>query len=234
MGIGGTKLQTPINYKKIKSTVIKYTVSTISITIICASIALIYSFYIAKPIYEAETQLLINQKNVNEEVNYSQSIETDLQLINTYTVIIESPVIIEQVIKDLNLNISEEELINKITIDNVSESKVITIKVTDEIHYQAVEIANSIGKVVKEEIPNLMSIDNINILSPAKHRENPNPVSPNISLNIAIAITFGILLGVGISFLREYFDTSIKNEKDLEELLELPILGVISTMPENK
>ncbi len=225
-------MQTPINYQKLKRAIIKYTVSTISITILCVSIALVYSFYIAKPMYEAETQLLINQKNVNQEVNFYQAIETDLQLINTYTVIIQSPVILQQVIKDLNLNITEEELTNKITVHNVSESKVITIKVRDKSHYQAVQIANSIGKVVKVEVPNLMSIDNINILSLAKYQDTPIPISPNIPLNIAIAITFGIFLGVGIAFLREYFDTSIKNEKELEELLELPIIGVVSSIPE--
>ena len=58
-------------------------------------------------------------------------------------------------------------------------SKVVYIGVTDPNPEQAVTIANKIAEVFKEEIPLLLNVDNINILSVAKLSENPTPVSPN-------------------------------------------------------
>ena len=47
---------------------------------------------------------------------------------------------------------------------------------------------------------------------------------------MAIAAVIGLMLGVGIAFLLEYLDTTIKTEQDVEEILGLPILGLVSTI----
>ena len=75
-----------------------------------------------------------------------------------------------------------------------------------------------------------MNVNNVNILSPAIHSENPSPVKPDPMLNMAIAAVIGLMLGVGIAFLLEYLDTTIKTEQDAEEFLGLPILGLVSTI----
>src|SRR5690606_14281896 len=93
--------------------------------------------------------------------------------------------------------------------------------------------ANTTAEVFEEEIPKLMNVDNVNILSPAMVGENPQPVDPNPTLNMAIGAVIGLMIGVGIAFLLEYLDTSIKAERDVEEILDLPILGLISPIPES-
>src|SRR5690606_19621051 len=95
-------------------------------------------------------------------------------------------------------------------------------------------IANTVAEVFQEEIQVLMNVDNVNILSPAVLPENPSPVKPNKMLNMAIALVIGLMIGVGLSFLLEYLDTTVKTEQDVEELLGLPILGFISKMPDSK
>ena len=57
-----------------------------------------------------------------------------------------------------------------------------------------------------------------------------NPISPNKKLNLAIAFFLGLMISVGIVFLLEYLDSTIKTESDVEKYLDLPVLGVIPKM----
>jgi len=206
----------------------------ITLTIVAVSIAIVLSFYILTPIYQAQTQILVNQKGSSEEVYSWTQMETDLQLINTYNDIIQSPVILNKVIEELKLDTTHEQLITQITLSSESESKVLKIEVQDPDPEQAANIANVTAEVFKEEIPSLMNVNNINILAPAKVSENPIPVKPNKTLNIAIGAVIGIMLGIGLAFLLEILDTTIKDEKDVEEILGIPIIGLVGSIPLEK
>ncbi|WP_096550709.1 YveK family protein [Ureibacillus thermosphaericus] len=212
----------------------KRIVLILSIAIVATLTAAIISFYILTPIYQASTQILVNQKpNEHQNQIQSQDIQANLQLINTYNVIIKSPVILNKVIEILDLNTTPVVLSNQITVSNANNSQVVNISVQDEQAYLAVDIANTVAKVFEEEIKQLMNVDNVNILSPAELPENPSPVKPNKMLNMAIALVIGLMIGVGLAFLLEYLDTTIKTEKDVEELLNLPIIGFISKIPDS-
>ena len=80
------------------------------------------------------------------------------------------------------------------------------------------------------EVVNIMSVDNVNILAPAEVTENISPVKPKPLLNIAIALVAGLMAGIGIAFILEYLDNTLKSEEDIERYLEIPVLGVIPTI----
>ncbi|BDH61232.1 putative capsular polysaccharide biosynthesis protein YwqC [Lysinibacillus sp. PLM2] len=203
-----------------------------SVMIFGAVVGYILSFYILQPVYQAETQILVNQK-ISEQDGYVLSQwETELQLIDTYNVIIKSPAIIDKVIGELDLNITSKELSEQISVTNEDNSKVVNLIVEDPVPELAVHIANTVASVFKNEIPNLMSVDNINILSEATLSENPSPIKPNKILIIAIAITMGLIIGVGLVLTLELIDTRIKSEQEVEDLLGLPIIGTIRTVTE--
>ncbi|WP_342469797.1 Wzz/FepE/Etk N-terminal domain-containing protein [Ureibacillus sp. FSL K6-3587] len=207
----------------------KRIVLILSITIISTLAAAIISFYVLTPIYQASTQILVNQKTSEQQTQIQTTdIQTNLQLINTYNVIIKSPVILSKVIEILDLNTTPSALSNQITVSNANNSQVVNISVQDEQAFLAVDIANTVAQVFQEEVKELMNVDNVNILSPAELPENPSPVKPNKMLNMAIALVIGLMVGVGLAFLLEYLDTTIKTEHDVEELLGLPILGFVS------
>ena len=204
-----------------------------SVTIVGVSIAVALSFYFITPMYQAQSQILVNQK-----VNYQEGMwglnEIDLQLISTYNGIITSSAILNKVIEELDLNISPEELMENITVSNENNSKVVNIIITDEEHQQAVKIANTIAEIFQEEIPLLMNVDNINILSEAELSENTSPVKPNKVLYLAIGTVAGGMLGFGLALLLEVLDTRIKNEKDVEEILSLPVIGLVGKIQPKK
>ncbi|MBO0589165.1 Wzz/FepE/Etk N-terminal domain-containing protein [Sporosarcina sp. E16_8] len=204
------------------------------ITVIAITISGVVSFMILTPIYQSSTQILINQtKQETTSVN-AQDIQTNLQLINTYNVIIKSPAILSKVIEKLDLDTTPTDLNNQITVNSVQNSQVVTVAVQDPNPRQAVEIANTIASVFQVEIVKLMNVDNVNILAEAVLAENPSPIKPDPKLNMAIAAVIGLMLGVGIAFLLEYLDTTMKTEQDIEELLGLPILGLVSTIPDKE
>ena len=201
-----------------------------SLTALLVGIAAVMSYFVLTPVYQSETQILVNQKlDAQQQTQFeAQKLEIDLQLINTYSIIIKSPVILTKVIERLDLNTTPEQLMDQISVTNANSSQVVSVKVKDSDSKQAVEIANTLAEVFKREIPVLMSVDNITILSSAKISENPVPIKPNKLLNLVIGGVFGFLLGMAIAFLLEVSNKKIKSEHEVEEILEFPIIGFIS------
>ncbi|MBU0906385.1 MAG: capsular biosynthesis protein [Firmicutes bacterium] len=202
------------------------------LTIMAITVSGLISYVFLTPIYQASTQILVNQEKVDATQFNAQNIQADLQLINTYNVIIKSSAILSKVINELDLDTSPAALYSQITVTSEQNSQVVNIAVEDPNPGQAVDIANTIATVFQSEIKTLMNVDNVNVLAPAELPENPSPVKPNPVLNMAIAAVVGLMLGVGVAFLLEYLDTTIKTEQDLEELLHLPMLGLVSPIPD--
>ncbi|MDX1806643.1 MAG: Wzz/FepE/Etk N-terminal domain-containing protein, partial [Paenisporosarcina sp.] len=201
-----------------------------SITFLIAIISGVISYYYLTPIYESSTQLLISQDS-NEQQSGERDIETDLQLINTYNVIIKSSAILDLVKKELAIeNMTTESLNNKINVISEVDSQVVTITVQDPDPSIARDIANTTADIFQREIVNLMNIDNVSILTKATASDGQEPVKPQPLLNVAISIVIGIMLSLGLAFLLEYLDKTIKSEQDIEKLLSLPVIGSISSM----
>jgi capsular polysaccharide biosynthesis protein len=208
----------------------------ISLTVIAAVTAGVISFYFLTPIYQASTQLLVNQSKNDKQIDINQ-VQTNLELINTYNVIMKSPIILEKVISQMNLDTSVGQLNEQITVSSKENSQVVEVSVEDKDPAQAVQLANTIAAVFKEQIVPIMNVEknNVSILSEAQLAEDPSPIKPKPLLNIAIALVVGLMAGVGLAFLLEYMDTTIKTEQDIENILGLPVLGTISEFhPEKK
>ena len=79
-----------------------------------------------------------------------------------------------------------------------------------------------------------MNVDNVSILSKADFEGTPSPVNPNPVLNMAIAFVVGLMVGVGLAFLLEYLDNTIKTEEDIEKVLGVPVLGTIAVIEDKE
>lgn len=199
----------------------------LAVSIVTVTIAGVVSYFFITPTYKASTQILITQKNELNQFNM-QDIQTNLQLINTYNVIIKSPAILSKVIENLELNTTPDKLNKIITVNSEQNSQVVTVSVHNPSHMNAVKIANMTAEVFQHEIKYLMNVDNVNILSPAFDTNNPIPEKPKPILIMAISIVIGLMIGMGIAVLIEVLDTTVKSDQDIEELLQLPNLGLIS------
>ncbi|NEW01039.1 capsular biosynthesis protein [Bacillus megaterium] len=200
------------------------------ITIIAATVSAVISFFVLTPVYQSKTQILINQAKNDEQLYYSQTVQTNVQLINTYNDIIKSPAILDKVIKKLKLDSSAQSLSGQIQVTNAQDSQVAQIVVQDTSAKRAAKIANTTASIFKKEVPKIMNVDNVSVLSKATLGESASPVKPQPLMNIAIAVVVGLMVGVGLSLLLEYLDNTLKTEQDIENLLELPVMGVITTI----
>ncbi|MGG3571852.1 Wzz/FepE/Etk N-terminal domain-containing protein [Bacillus gobiensis] len=200
------------------------------VTFAATLLSFFVNYFYLTPTYQASTQLLVSQTRSDEPRFDYNEIQTNLELINTYSVIIKSPVILEKVKEDLNLDESVDSLNSMITVSSENESQVIRLSVESSNFEQATEIANKVGEVFQAEVKNIMNIDNVSVLSEAQQDSNPVPVSPRRTLNIAIAFIVGLMAGVGLTFILEYFDNTIKSENEIETLLKVPVLGLVSNV----
>ncbi|ARI76246.1 YveK family protein [Halobacillus mangrovi] len=225
-------MEETISLKEIFEVLKKRLLLIISLAVLAGAISAGITFFLLTPTYQTSAQFIVSQSgNQSENTPYDYNeIRSNVELINTYNVIIKSPRILDQVVDELGLNMTASSLSNKIQVSNAEQSQVVNVDVTDTSASQAAAIANTTVEVFKEEIPQLMNVDNVNILTRANVEGDPSPVSPNPLLNIAIAVVVGLMVGVGLAFLLEYLDTTIKTEEDIEQTLGLPIMGVVSTI----
>lgn len=212
----------------------KYTGVIILLTVLSVIGSALASFYFISPVYQASTQILVNQNRLGNGLLSDYDIQTDLRLIHTYSVIIKSPVILDQVIERLNINTTSTELNENIIVATAEDSQVVNISVKDNDPGKAVMIANATANVFQDEIKEIMNVDNVKILSPAIERSNPTPVEPKPLLNMAIAAFLGLSIGVGFALLMSYLDTTIKNDEEIETILNIPVLGLIPIIAEDE
>ncbi len=204
----------------------------VAVTLVATLTSGIVSFFVITPIYEASTQLLVNKSESKNEIlvpSYND-IQTSLKLVETYSVIINSPRILDKAIEEHHWDITAAKLREKIKVSPVQNSQVMSITVNDADPNMAVEIANGIANTFQKEIQGIMSVDNVQILAQAKSQENDSPVKPKPLLNMVIAFVVGLMTSIGIVFLLEYLDNTIKTEQDVENILGLSVLATIATM----
>ncbi|MCL6604708.1 MAG: lipopolysaccharide biosynthesis protein [Paenibacillus sp.] len=211
----------------------------VSIVVVICALAGVYSLYIKKPVYEASTKIIVNQTPTQSTVAQLDlnQINTNIQLINTYKEIIKTPAILDVVTKDYpKFNITTEELMKKVNVSSVNNTQVMTLVVRDNSYSRAAEIVNAISLVFKQEIPSLFNVQNVSILNEAKVNPPvaPGPVEPNVVLNLAIAFIVSLMIGLGISFLLEYLDDTLKTEADIEQYLGLPTLAMITRVSQDE
>jgi capsular polysaccharide biosynthesis protein len=224
-------MEETISLKEIFTVLKKRLVLIVSLIVGAAVISALVSYLLITPIYQSSTQFIVVQKQQDPNVQYNvNDVRLNVELINTYNQIITSPRILNEVIEDLDLSLTTGQLKEKIQVTSPDSSQVVNVTAQDPDPELATLIANTTVEVFQNEVPVLMNVDNVEILSPAVTSENPSPVSPNKTLNIAIAMVLGAMVGVGLAFLFEYMDNTLKTEDDIEKKLNVPVLGTISHM----
>ncbi|MED3725777.1 YveK family protein [Priestia filamentosa] len=217
-----------ISLKEIFQILKKHLLLITIITIILTATSGIVSYFFLTPIYQSSTQILVNQSKSEQQIYSSNEVQTNLQLINTYNVIIKSPAILDRVIKKENLEMTSGALNELISISSEQDSQVVNVTVQHEDPQKAKDIANAVATTFQSEIKTIMNVDNVSILTKAEISDDASPIKPNPILNMTIALVIGLMVGVGLAFLLDYLDNTVKKERDVENQLDLPVLGTIA------
>ena len=196
-----------------------------AITIFALLMGIIFSVFILDDIYASSTTLIVRENRKDGGSVQLSDINLARNLVDTYSVIIKSDRVLEKVVTELRSDLSLGQLRNKISVRAEGNTEIIRISVEDINPETARDIANSVARVFINEIQELMDMDNVRIIDEA--REQSSPVKPNVKLNIAIFLILGLMLGIGLAFIIELLDKTIKDPDDIEKQLGLPVLGVI-------
>lgn len=183
------------------------------------------SYFVIKPTYKADISVIIGKPTMDgKSINYNDVIMYQ-KLVKTYGELAKSRTVADDVIRSLKLTITPGQLQSMISVSPKGDTEFITMSVTSRDAELSMKIANQlalsldkIGQEVKKE-------DNVQLLDEALLPTSP--ASPRPILNMAIAFFLGLMVSVGIVFLLEYFDNTVKAQEDVEKFLGIPVIGII-------
>jgi len=202
----------------------------VSVAVFACAVTALVTYVWMEPVYEASTKLIVN-KSENAAPGAQLDLNTvnlNIRLIDTYKEIIKTTAIMDKVVAEHpEWGLTSEQLIDRVRVSSVNNTQVMTVSVQDHSYEKAAAIVNAISDVFVRQIPHYMSVDNVSILASANPDKLPAPVKPKPMLNLAVALVVSLMFGLGIAFLIEYLDDTIRTDKDVERYLGLPTLAMV-------
>lgn len=183
----------------------------------------IYTIITRTPMYQSNTTIVLVGES-KKEYNQSDSL-LNQNLIGTYSQIIKSRKVLSQVIENLDLKMTTEELSNSITTSSVEETEIIQITVENAKAKDAKKITDELAEVFAKEIKDIYHLENVEIIDKAEIAKTPYNV--NYLKDNVIYLVVGLVLSFGVVFVMYYFDTSIKSSDIVEEKLGLTVIGIV-------
>ena len=196
---------------------------------VMAIVALGYSTFIIKPNYTSTTRIYVVNRQANENSTLTnQDLQAGTYLVKDYKEIILSQDALAKVIDDLKLNVQPSALAKKINVTVPTDTRIVSIAVSDGDAKEAARIANSLRQIAAEKIIAVTKVSDVTTLEEA---EVPNsPSSPNIRRNTLIGFLAGGFLISVVILVVEVLDDRVKKPEDVEEALGITLLGVVPNM----
>lgn len=195
------------------------------VTVIAAVAGFAVSKFVMVPKYESSALMIVNTRQDTTANVTSDQINSATKLVSTYSIIIKSDTVLQQVINNLGLNLTYSELKDRVTVSAVDDTQVMQITVLSDNPEWARQVCEQITLVSPDVILESVEAGSVKLISQAS--VSSTPVSPNVLRNTGIAGMLGLVLSVGVVVLRELLDNRIKSEEDVRKYLELPVIGVI-------
>ena len=189
-----------------------------------------YSWLVLDDVYQASSTIIVSNQNsssatsTGSQLTYSDY-NLNVSLVESYRVLCKTNRVLDQVIKELGLPMTTAQLSEKISVEAAGETDIFHILVKDKDPVLAQNIVNTLTRVFQSEVKVIMKMDNVQIIDEAPLPRTP--VEPNRVKNVVIGAAAGLVAAVGIAFLLEYLDRSVKTEEQVTEILGVPVLGVI-------
>lgn len=194
----------------------------ISVPLLFALVGGLISFFLISPTYEATTTLMVNKGKEAQQGLTMEDVNFGRQVIYTYAEIAKSNAVMEKVRKELRLE-NEDPL--DVAVAPLKDTQILSVKVQSTDPEFAFKVANSIASNFSKEVVRIAKVDNVQIVDSAIIPKQP--IKPNKVLNTVASGLVGLFLAVGIVFLKEMLDATIRTEKDIEMHLGLNVIGKI-------
>lgn len=207
----------------------KKTAVLLAVCLLSAVLGFLGTKLFISPNYTAVTRVYVLNRSDDTAV-VSADFSLSNYMINDYQVLITGQNVTKAVAKQLNLDMTHEELAKRIRVSAPDNTRVLQISVTDTEARRAADIANAVRDIAAAQIKAIMDVDAVNLVYEAEVPEEPT--SPNVWLNTAIAALVGLLAATGVYGVIFLLDDTLRTEEDVERYLGLSTLGVIPASKE--
>jgi len=205
--------------------IIRMLLSKIWIVIVAGVATAIVAFGITEiaitPQYQSSIKLYIINRQ-NGTTTTLSDIQSSTQLVKDYKVLVTSLPVVEQVVKQLDLDISPD---GKISCEIETDSRVLQVTVTDTDPQRAKEIVDAIADVSAKQITSVMQIEGVNVIEYGRVANAPS--SPNVKKNTMLGAIAGIVIAIAVLVVNFILDDRIKTSDDVEKYLGITNLSLI-------
>ena len=197
--------------------------------LITSVIALGYSVFIAKPSYQSTTRIyVVNRQQSDNNALTNQDLQAGAYLVKDYKEIILSQDVLSTVISELKLSGTTADLAGKVAVSVPTDTRIVSITVTNGDPNQASRIANTLREVAAEKIIAVTKVSDVTTLEEAEAPKSPS--SPNIRRNVMIGFVGGAVAMVVLVLIVEVLDDRVKKPEDIEEVMGMSLLGIVPDM----
>lgn len=196
----------------------------IFVGLLVGTIALLGSVFFIKPKYTSTTRIYVVSRSSDTSLT-NQDLQAGSYLVNDYKEVITSSEVLSSVIDQEKLSMSTGELSKEIAVTIPTDTRVISIAVTDTDAQRACDIANTVRQVAAEKIKAVTKVDDVTTLESATKPSHPS--SPNVKKNAAIGALAGVFLAIVGILVAEVIDDRVRRPEDVEEVLGMTLLGVV-------
>lgn len=194
--------------------------------IITGGLVFLYSALIIRPQYTSTSRIyVVNHAQGEQNVLTNQALQAGSYLVKDYQEIILSQDVLEKVISNQKLTMTPKQLASKIKVSVPRDTRIVSIDVKDTNPDTASQLANELRVVAAEKIKAVTKVSDVTTLEEARPAIAPS--SPNIRRNTVLGFAGGAVIIIVLLTLQELLDDRVKRPEDIEEVLELPLLGVI-------
>ena len=200
----------------------------LTVTFSICLLGCIYGLFIQKPMYRSYTTVILgsNESGSSQNVGITQNdVTLNKNLVDTYAEIVKSRRVLDQVIDELKLDLTYDELHNMVSVSALNNTEIIKITVDNLDGKMAKNIANVTANYFADEVVDLYNMNNVNILDEAIEADKPYNI--NVVKQVIIYFMVGFIIASGILFIIFYFDRTIKSVEQVEQKIKLPILGSV-------
>ena len=204
----------------------KKKIAIILTAIVAAVIAFGVSSFVLTPEYSSTTRIYVVNRNQSEKTGLTnQDLQAGTYLVKDYKEIILSQDVLEKVISNLKLEKTVKALSKKIQVTVPVDTRIVSITVKDAQPEEASRIANALREVAAEKIISVTRVSDVTTLEEARPALTPS--SPNIRRNTALAFLVGGAVMVISVLLLELLDDRVKRPEDVEEVMQVALLGIV-------
>ena len=217
-----------IDLKEIAIAILDRIWIVISVGIACALLTGIITKVFITPMYTSTTKLyVINKQNSENNITYTD-LQTGNLLTNDYIIQVKGTKVLSQVISELNLTDTEDELASRITVSNPENSRFIVISVSDKDPVVAQQIASCVAEVSSDVVKEVMDLEKVNVAEEANLPLEES--SPNLKKNVLLGGAAGVFVSLLLIVVFYLLNDRIRTPEDVKRYLGLNTLGQIPVL----